>query len=128
MDINYVRKKDNIVYINEIIQKKTINVVLNEIAKEEFKTIETIKKISREKLKIKRDVPIFINDEIIFIILRETKDDFVYINIKNILNIFTTELFQTIFFKDNSLIKLNISKYALGKMKEKIELVNKLLS
>jgi len=122
--MNYIRRINNVVYIDDIEVNKSINFVLNELAKDNFREIESIRKIIKNKTGIKKNIPLYINEEILLIPIKESNNDITYLNIINVDFLICKEYSAVICFRNDKQMELNISKYVFNKI---IERKNKVL-
>lgn len=120
--MNYVVDKRSIIYVDGVLIDKTINKYLSGLSLPYFKNIKSMRDTIKIKLNIHRNIPLYINKDILFIPININNITY-YINFTNVKETYTKESVTTFVFYDKSYINLDISKRFMARIlknKEKV--------
>lgn len=120
--MNYVVDKRSIIYVDGVLIDKTINKYLYGLSLPYFKNIKSMRDTIKIKLNIHRNIPLYINKDILFIPININNITY-YINFTNVKETYTKGSVTTFVFYDKSYINLDISKRSMARIlknKEKV--------
>lgn len=122
MMVKYLKVTEKILYIEDKQSALSFNAYLHNILNHHFRTLKTIRKIIGENLNIKRNIPLFLNDDCLLIPLHFSGYQ-LYLNFMAINKIISEGKTTIILFKDGSLLNLSISRYKSDVMMKNAEKV-----
>lgn len=122
--MNYIKKMKDKIEVDGKIINISLTRYLESLANKNFKTISSIRKNTIKYLKIKRNIPLYINESILLVPLNGIKatDSFLF-NYKALSKYLINEDNLILFFKDKSITKLEVSRYRSRNCFEKVKIV-----
>lgn len=122
--MNYIKKENGIVYVDDKKISKSVYSYLENKALDNFKTLKSIRKFSKNKLLIKRNIPLYINDNLLLVPLsNERNDDSFFYNHFNVKEIKILDYEIIILFKNSMIIRYRTSRYILSNQLKKVKII-----
>ena len=120
--MDYIIRKNSIVYIDEALIDKTLRKYLIDLSKSYFKNIKSIRDTVKTKLKIYRNIPLYISKDIFLVPITSLNINY-YINYSRLKETYTKDGITTFIFNDGRVINLTISKQIMDRINRNVEKV-----
>ena len=120
--MDYIIRKNSIVYVDEILIDKTLRKYLIDLSKSYFKNIKSIRDTVKTKLKIYRNIPLYISKDIFLVPITSLNINY-YINYSRLKETYTKDGISTFIFNDGRVINLTISKQIMDRINRNVEKV-----
>ena len=120
--MDYIIRKNSIVYVDEVLIDKTLSKYLIDLSKSYFKNIKSIRDTVKTKLKIYRNIPLYISKDIFLVPITSLNINY-YINYSRLKETYTKDGITTFIFNDGRVINLTISKQIMDRINRNVEKV-----
>jgi len=120
--MDYIIRKNSIVYVDEVLIDKTLRKYLIDLSKSYFKNIKSIRDTVKTKLKIYRNIPLYISKDIFLVPITSLNINY-YINYSRLKETYTKDGITTFIFNDGRVINLTISKQIMDRINRNVEKV-----
>ena len=120
--MDYIIRKNSIVYVDEVLIDKTLRKYLIDLSKPYFKNIKSIRDTVKTKLKIYRNIPLYISKDIFLVPITSLNINY-YINYSRLKETYTKDGITTFIFNDGRVINLTISKQIMDRINRNVEKV-----
>ena len=120
--MDYIIRKNSIVYVDEVLIDKTLRKYLIDLSKSYFKNIKSIRDTVKTKLKIYRNIPLDISKDIFLVPITSLNINY-YINYSRLKETYTKDGITTFIFNDGRVINLTISKQIMDRINKNVEKV-----